>query len=51
MDAGMPHTGLDRWHEGEELAMYTTRRLGAVAESQWFNVLAQVISNTIPLIE
>ena len=47
MDAGMPHTGLDRWHEGEELAMYTTRRLGAVAESQWFNVLAQVISNTL----
>jgi len=47
MDAGMPHTGLDRWHEGEESAMYTTRRLGAVAESQWFNVLAQVISNTL----
>ena len=22
--------------------MYTTRRMGAVAESQWFNVLAQV---------
>ena len=47
MDAGTPHTGLDRWPEGEESAMYSTRRLGAVAESHWFNVLAQVISNTL----
>ncbi|KAL3772176.1 hypothetical protein ACHAW5_003247 [Stephanodiscus triporus] len=40
-------TGPDRWHEGEESSMYTTRQLGAVAESQWFNILAQIISNTL----
>ena len=50
MDVGMPHSlaiGPDRWHEGEESSIYTTRQLGAVAESQWFNILAQVISNIL----
>ncbi|KAL3826853.1 hypothetical protein ACHAXA_005695 [Cyclostephanos tholiformis] len=50
MDAGMQHglvSGLERWNGGEEPSVDETRRLVRVAESQWFNALAQVIGHIL----